>query len=428
MKWFQKAVCAALAVLLLSAGTLCEAYMQQEYNVYLPNGLVGLSPTAVAGESYVFALMEEEQDQKEYTITATMGGAPVEVIDRGYGLYMIETVTGDIRVSMTRRFKSYSVTVVGSGAELVSCGGTATAGEIFRFYADPTKVEISVTIGGVPCRPGSGEGGKYTLLAPEVKGDIIITAKKIGQMFGVTFTGSGAADAAGNARAKEGETYRFTVNKAAGYTYKVTAAMGSASVAVTEEGTNGYVIGSVSGPLVITVEKVKQAAPKPEGTKPPAGSTVTDPKPAPQQPSGEIPAEPAPPAQTPEEPVLPETPAPDKPAPPPKFPDVNIGTVEEEEETEPFPWWTVIAGASAVLVVCGLLVLAGRKRVVFVTGCDAAVKTQRVFKGKLAARPAEPHKDGATFAGWFVDEADAKRWIFEENKVDNHVVLYAKWI
>ena len=270
MKWFRKAFCVMLMIIVLSVGSLCEAYMPQGYNVYLPNGLVGLSPVAVAGGNFAFAIAEGEQDQKEYIITATMGGVPVEVIDRGYGIYMIENVTGDIHVSMTRRVKIYSVTVVGSGAELVSCDVTATAGEIFRFYADPDKVEIAVTVGGVPCRAGSGEGGKYILLAPEVKGDIVITAKKIGQMFDVTFTGSGAADAVGNAQVKEGESYRFTVNRASGFDYRITATMEGASVQAAAEGTNGYLISGVTGPLVITVEKTRQATVNPQRTKPPA--------------------------------------------------------------------------------------------------------------------------------------------------------------
>jgi len=423
MKWFRKAFCVMLMIIVLSVGSLCEASAPQGYSVYLPEGLIGLSLAAMPGGDYAFVIVEGNQDRYHYSISATMNGVPVELEDKGYGIYMIRNVSGNIHVTMTRQVKICSVTVVGSGADLVTCDDTAVYGEIFRFYADPEKVVISVTVDGVPCRAGSGEGGKYILLAPEVKGDIVITAKKIGQMFGVTFTGSGAADAVGNAQVKEGESCRFTVNRVPGFDYRITATMGGASVQVAAEGTNGYLISGVTGPLVITAEKTRQATVKPQQPKPPAetdtgNSATTKPAPEPETPV----------VQPPEEPKPPETTVQKEPQKVPPLPDVVIGTFEEEEAREPFPWWIVVAGTVTVLSLAALALLMGRKRVVFVTDCDTVVRTQRVLKGKLAIRPAEPHKDGAVFAGWFVDEAGTKRWIFEENRVEDHMILYAKWI
>ncbi|MDU9376447.1 hypothetical protein McpSp1_10650 [Methanocorpusculaceae archaeon Sp1] len=48
--------------------------------------------------------------------------------------------------------------------------------------------------------------------------------------------------------------------------------------------------------------------------------------------------------------------------------------------------------------------------------------------GDRVPKPAEPTKDGYSFAGWYKDEAGTIAWIFSEDAIPGDVTLYAKWI
>ena len=56
------------------------------------------------------------------------------------------------------------------------------------------------------------------------------------------------------------------------------------------------------------------------------------------------------------------------------------------------------------------------------------IKDQKVKKGGYAERPAEPTRNGRTFAGWYYDTEYTERWDFEADKVEDNMTLYAKWI
>ena len=75
-----------------------------------------------------------------------------------------------------------------------------------------------------------------------------------------------------------------------------------------------------------------------------------------------------------------------------------------------------------------LLLLLGRKTVHFETGCDSKVKDQKVKKGSLVTRPEQPVRPGRAFAGWYADESCTKRWDFDNDKVEDNMTLYAKWL
>ena len=81
---------------------------------------------------------------------------------------------------------------------------------------------------------------------------------------------------------------------------------------------------------------------------------------------------------------------------------------------------------AAVLVV--LLLMLTRKTVRFETNCKTKIPQQKVRKGGYVQRPAEPSKNGRTFAGWFYDPDFEERWDFENDKVQENLTLYAKWI
>ena len=91
-------------------------------------------------------------------------------------------------------------------------------------------------------------------------------------------------------------------------------------------------------------------------------------------------------------------------------------------------WWLLGLGLLGLLLLLLLLLLLGRKTVRFETGCDAKIKDQKVKKGDLVKCPEQPVRPGRAFAGWYSDEACTKRWDFENDKVEDSMTLYAKWL
>lgn len=229
------------------------------YPVTLPEGFTGES-VAAPGEDYTFT---EPEDYYDYEIVVTVGGEAVEVIDNGDGSYTIpgEAVDGEIVVTTTRTGKRFGVTL---GTDMT---GNATAQYMTDYIATLTAeegctYEVSVTIGGESYTGYSVSEGVYTIPGADITGDIVfaVTKTEIPKAeFSVTFGGSGAGDAVGEATVIEGSDYSFTVNKAAGYTYAVTAVMGDdrQEVAITEAD-GKYTIAKVSGNLIITIEKTAE--------------------------------------------------------------------------------------------------------------------------------------------------------------------------
>lgn len=78
----------------------------------------------------------------------------------------------------------------------------------------------------------------------------------------------------------------------------------------------------------------------------------------------------------------------------------------------------------AVLI---LLLIFRRKTVTFVNDDGTKIRKIRVRKGSKLDWPEIPEKEGMTFVGWYRDEEKLKRWIFEEDKVESNITLYAKW-
>lgn len=66
--------------------------------------------------------------------------------------------------------------------------------------------------------------------------------------------------------------------------------------------------------------------------------------------------------------------------------------------------------------------------VTFKTDNGQADVTTRGPLGGKAVRPADPTKDGLTFAGWYKDEACTQIWRFATDAVAGDTTLYAKWV
>lgn len=108
---------------------------------------------------------------------------------------------------------------------------------------------------------------------------------------------------------------------------------------------------------------------------------------------------------------------------------IDIFAVSGEEDSGGGLWWLI-----GVVLLLGLglffliFFLRSRKTVTFVTDCRAKIPEQKVRKGGYVERPAEPRSAGRIFAGWYSDELRLERWDFEEDKVEDNMTLYAKWI
>lgn len=90
-------------------------------------------------------------------------------------------------------------------------------------------------------------------------------------------------------------------------------------------------------------------------------------------------------------------------------------------------WWLLILIALSALIVVVYLWM-NRRTVFFETNCKMKIPEQKVRKGTFVERPAEPKREGRTFAGWFYDAECTERWDFENDKVSDNMTLYAKWI
>lgn len=65
--------------------------------------------------------------------------------------------------------------------------------------------------------------------------------------------------------------------------------------------------------------------------------------------------------------------------------------------------------------------------VTFNTNGGSDVDSLSVDYGDTVTKPADPTRDGYTFAGWYSDESLATAWNFETDTVSKDTTLYAKW-
>ena len=227
------------------------------------------------------------------------------------------------------------------------------------------------------------------------------------------------------------------------FTYDIMAYMDGEPVTAVDNGDGSFTIRNVTGSLLIGARKIPkppqpaQTQPAPQPVKPqpaPAPTPAPAPQPSQPQPVPETPPEePEVLPEVPEEEAVPEPPTPVKPEPEKEEKPVKPAAPAEPvpevvEEKEPFPWWIPVLAVLGIGMIAAIILLLSRRTVVFAVDGGTETKAQKILKGRTAARPREPEKAGAVFAGWFVDEGRTKRWDFENAKVENHMILYAKWL
>jgi len=232
--------------------------VEVSYSVSLPEGFTG-AETVAEGTDYTFTAKDIHYD---HVITATMGGETVEVKSDGNGVYTIANVTGDLDIQAKSTPKTYAVTVKGSAAEDVKAASTATYLTDYSFRVE--KVEEysygspEITIDGKEFTGYSTLESQYTIPGASITGPVVITLEKEEikpETVAVRFDGSGAGDAIGEKTADFESDYTFTLNKAEGYVYTVTATMGGETASVAENGDGSYTIPKVTADLVIQIDK-----------------------------------------------------------------------------------------------------------------------------------------------------------------------------
>lgn len=232
---------------------------KKEFSVTLPEIFEGPS-TAVDGEEYTFTV--EDGDNYDYdSVTATVDGVEVTVIDNGDGTYTIENVTGVLVITGSRTEKIYTVKFEGNAADEITDGASEATYDSDYTFTMPVVSGWSysldgLTIGGEDYTGYTVEDSVYTIPGKAITGDIVITVTKIDTEAAVTVEGTGAGIADGYESTVEmGADYTLTVTPEAGYTYTVTATMGGSSATVKDNGDNTYTIEDVSGDIIFTIER-----------------------------------------------------------------------------------------------------------------------------------------------------------------------------
>lgn len=233
------------------------------YTVSLPDGFTRTDAEGsviAAGGTLTFKPVDPNYD---YTVTVTVGGGEVTTVspDEG-GTYTVANVTGNVVVTSTKTAKSFNVTL---GADTTG-NEKATYKTDYTFMLTPADgyvYNMAVTIGGkaytgFKAQVNDDGTTTYTIPGADVTGNIVINSNKQVkplETYKVTFAGTGAGDATGESTVQEKANYTFTVAKQKNFEYTITATMGGKNVTITEGADNTYTIASVTGDLVITIEK-----------------------------------------------------------------------------------------------------------------------------------------------------------------------------
>lgn len=233
------------------------------YTVSLPDGFTRTDAEGsviAAGGTLTFKPADPNYD---YTVTVTVGNGEATTVspDEG-GIYTVPNVNGNVVVSSTQTPKSFNVTL---GADTTG-NEKATYKTDYTFKLTPVDgyvYKMAVTIGGkaytgFTAQVNDDGTTTYTIPGADVTGNIVINSNKQVkplETYKVTFAGTGAGDATGESTVQEKANYTFTVAKQKNFEYTITATMGGKNVTITEGADNTYTIASVTGDLVITIEK-----------------------------------------------------------------------------------------------------------------------------------------------------------------------------
>ena len=233
------------------------------YTVTLPDDFTRTDATGsviAAGGTLTFKPADPNYD---YTVTVTVGNGEATTVspDEG-GIYTVPNVNGNVVVTSTKTPKTFTV----AQGDDTTGAATATYQTDYTFMLTPADgyvYKMAVTIGGkaytgFKAQVNDDGTTTYTIPGADVTGNIVINSNKQVkplETYKVTFAGTGAGDATGKSTVQEKANYTFTVAKQKNFEYTITATMGGKNVTITEGADNTYTIASVTGDLVITIEK-----------------------------------------------------------------------------------------------------------------------------------------------------------------------------
>lgn len=233
------------------------------YTVTLPDGFTRTDADGsviAAGGTLTFKPADPNYD---YTVTVTVGGGEATTVSPDEnGIYTVANVNGNVVVTSTKTPKTFTVT---QGNDTTGAA-TATYMKDYTFTLTPEDgytYNMAVTIGGkaytgFTAQVNDDGTTTYTIPGADITGEIVINSNKQVkplETYKVTFAGTGAGDATGESTVQEKANYTFTVAKQKNFEYTITATMGGKDVPITEGADNTYTIASVTGDLVITIEK-----------------------------------------------------------------------------------------------------------------------------------------------------------------------------
>lgn len=251
------------------------------YSVNLPPEFEGDS-IAVPGDSYTFEALDKFYD---YTFEgSTVGDGDAIINDNGDGTFTIEAVSGNIVIKTQKTGKLFGIRLA---ADMAHVSGTVKVDDVdkVQYMTNYTAVltkedgytyeDFTIAIGDEKnytdyTSQVDEENGTITYMIPgaDIKGDVVFSVTKTEVQpteFTVNFQGDGAGDAAGDPKAEANKPYSFTLTKADGYTYTVTATMGSEPTELTESvdettGVVTYTTVNVTGNILVTIAKVSDLA------------------------------------------------------------------------------------------------------------------------------------------------------------------------
>lgn len=253
----DSAVSGDLTAATIETASVSTKISKASFSVNLPQGVTG-NASVNNGGNYSFRIASPETKKYTYNVTATMDGQPVEVIANADGTYTIETVTGDLAITVTPVPKQYTVTFKSNtiAKEDLPAAGEAVYDMDYKFDIPAqngcTVAVTSVTIDGTAYEYPDVVNRERTIPGTAIIGDIVINLERITAT--VTVEGTGASDVKYEPAATVGDTYTLTLNKVAGYDYTVSATMDGEKVSLTVAD-NKYTIAKVTGPIVFTVQK-----------------------------------------------------------------------------------------------------------------------------------------------------------------------------
>lgn len=194
------------------------------YQVSLPDGFTGDSMVANHGQNYTFTAKDTS---KKYDFTgSTMGGNPVNVIDKGNGTYTVENVTGPLDIKATALVKINLDNQAGAAIDGITNGQYVKPNTEINFTATPDAgKELEVTVNGNAIEGSSRPGAmSYTIAADQVTGtelNIVVNYKSSTDTITIIETGDAWGDVTGRITWDEGGGQIDMSTAGATYTLKL---------------------------------------------------------------------------------------------------------------------------------------------------------------------------------------------------------------